>query len=35
MEEELARNEGVLTPDELDEYRRALAVYRRIAERAR
>ena len=35
MEEELARNQGVLKPSEVDEYRKALSVYRRIAERAR
>ena len=35
MEEELARNQGVLKPNEVDEYRKALSVYRRIAERAR
>lgn len=35
MEEELARNEGVLQPAELEEFRRALAVYKKLAETAR
>jgi hypothetical protein len=35
MQEELKRNEGVLRPNELDEYRQALAVYQKIAEQAR
>ena len=35
MQEELKRNEGVLRPNELDEYRQALAIYQRIAAQAR
>ena len=35
MKEELARNRGVLSPESLQEYQRALAVYERIAEKAR
>ena len=34
MEEEIERNEGLLTEEALDEYRQALKVYRSIAERA-
>jgi hypothetical protein len=35
MKEELARNQGVLPPESLREYRRALAAYQEIAQRAR
>jgi hypothetical protein len=35
MKEELARNQGVLPPESLQEYRQALAVYEGIAEKAR
>jgi hypothetical protein len=35
MKEELARNQGVLPPESLQEYRQALAVYEEIAEKAR
>ncbi len=34
MKEEIARNRSVLKPEELDEYRGALQVYEKIAERA-
>jgi hypothetical protein len=35
MEQEIARNRGVLSPDEVAEYEKALAIYREIARRAR
>lgn len=35
MKEELKRNQGVLRPEGLDEYRRALAIYEEIANKAR
>jgi hypothetical protein len=35
MEQEIARNRGVLAPDEVAEYEKALALYREIARRAR
>jgi hypothetical protein len=35
MEQEIARNRNVLTADEVAEYEKALAIYRKIAERAR
>lgn len=35
MKEELQRNQAVLRPDDLKEYREALAVYEDLAERAR
>mgnify|MGYP007073179016 FL=1 len=35
MEQEIARNRGVLARDEVGEYERALAIYREIAQRAR
>jgi hypothetical protein len=35
MEEEIARNANVLKPAELDEFRRALEIYQRIAKTAR
>jgi hypothetical protein len=35
MKEELDRNRGVLGPDELAEYEKALSAYRRLAEHAR
>jgi hypothetical protein len=34
MQQEIARNQGVLTAADLAEYERALAIYRKIAERA-
>lgn len=34
MEQEIARNTGVLADDEVAEYRKALEIYRKIAERA-
>ena len=34
MQQELKRNEDVLRPNELDEYRQALAIYQKIAEQA-
>ena len=35
MKEELARNQDVLPPESLQEYRQALAVYEGIAAKAR
>jgi hypothetical protein len=35
MEEQIARNEGVLAAEAVEEYRRAMRIYRKIAETAR
>jgi len=35
MEQEISRNRGVLAPEEVAEYEKALAIYREIADRAR
>jgi hypothetical protein len=35
MEQEIARNTGVLADAEVAEYRRALEIYRELARRAR
>ena len=34
MEQEIARNQGVLPPNDIAEYERALAIYQEIAKRA-
>jgi hypothetical protein len=35
MEQEIARNRGVLAAEELAEYEQALEIYRKLADRAR
>jgi hypothetical protein len=35
MEQELVRNRGVLTAEELAEYEQALDIYRKLGDRAR